>query len=124
MKGFSSHTTTAILIQVKNDKAFQCNINSYLFDDAEPFHVGLFPAGHTPLPVIQAVFMLASSEAAVLIPVAPQRKNHYDPLTYYDMWCGGVSGDRFKDIDRDLHWYQNFLQCDVQPPKTYEFKVD
>ncbi|KAI0295063.1 hypothetical protein B0F90DRAFT_1940148 [Multifurca ochricompacta] len=92
----SPRTTTAILIQVKNDKSYQYNISQFLFDAMEPYQVRLFPKGHTPLPVIRMVFALASSKAGVSIPAAPQRRHHYNPSTCYDVWCAGVSGDTFK----------------------------
>ncbi|KAI0291634.1 hypothetical protein B0F90DRAFT_1775703 [Multifurca ochricompacta] len=44
VKSLWEFITRAILIQVKNDKSFQCDISGHLFDGMEPFHVKLFPA--------------------------------------------------------------------------------
>lgn len=118
----SERTVTAILIQVKTDKSF-ANVDKTLFDGMNPFRVGLFDAVNAnPLPVIRLVFALASHTAAVVFPEVPDRKNHPDKFTAYDIWCAGLSPDTFRDIDDDLECYNSLLLRSLQPHDAYDLK--
>ncbi|KAI0255536.1 hypothetical protein BJV78DRAFT_1176571 [Lactifluus subvellereus] len=118
----SRHNVTAILIQVKNDKAFQHQIDKMLFDGMDPFRIGLFSNGDFPLPVIRMVFALASNQPGVLFPAVPERRNHVGRFTAYDIWCPGLSPETFKDIGGDLTSYQTLLQRSLQPHDVYDLK--
>ncbi|KAI0248394.1 hypothetical protein BJV78DRAFT_1354923 [Lactifluus subvellereus] len=121
-KTLSRRNVTAILIQVKNDKAFQDRIDKTLFDGMDPFRIGLFSDGDFPLPVIRMVFALASHQPGVLFPAVPERRNHDGRFTAYDIWCAGLSPETFKDIGGDLTSYQALLQRSLQPHDVYDLK--
>ena len=118
----SSHNVTAILIQVKNDKAFRHVIKKTLFDAMDPFDVGLFSDGDTPLPVIRMVFALAAEQPGVSFPDIPERGNHTERFTAYDVWCAGLSPETFKDIGDDLSSYQALLHRSLQSHDVYDLK--
>ena len=118
----SRHNVTAILIQVKNDKAFQHQIDGTLFDGMDPFCIGLFSDGDFPLPVIRMVFALASNQPGVFFPVVPEHRNHDGRFTAYDIWCAGLSPKTFKVIGGDLTSYQALLQRSLQPHDVYDLK--
>jgi hypothetical protein len=118
----SRHNVTAILIQVKNDKAFQHHIDKALFDTMDPFRVGLFSDGDSPLPVIRMVFALASNQCSVFFPAVPERRSHHGRLTAYDVWCAGLSPETFRDIGDDLTSYHALLQRSLQPHDVYDLK--
>ncbi|KAI0248421.1 hypothetical protein BJV78DRAFT_1236581 [Lactifluus subvellereus] len=81
----SRHNVTAILIQVKNDKTFQHEIDKTLFDGMDPFRIGRFSDGDFPLPVIRMVFALGSDQPGVLFPAVLGRRNHDGRFTAYDL---------------------------------------
>jgi hypothetical protein len=120
----SRNTVTAILIQVKNAKRFGCKINGTLFDNMDPFQVGLFSNSddQTLRPVIRVVFALASHKKDVLFPTMRQRNHHHvDQFTAFDIWCAGLSTDTFKGIG-DLAPYQLLLERSLQPHDAFELK--
>ncbi|KAI0295650.1 hypothetical protein B0F90DRAFT_1750072 [Multifurca ochricompacta] len=110
-KKLSPRTTTAILIQVKNDKSYQYNISQFLFDAMVPYQVKLFPKGHTPLPPplkLECRFQLHHSEGTT--------------ITHRLATMCGVreyQETRSKGIDGDSRWHKVLLQRDIQPPDAY-----
>jgi hypothetical protein len=125
-RNLSPHSVTAILIQVKNDKSFQHNITKALFDLMDPFDVGLFSRGDTVtserLPVIRMVFALAAEQPGVSFRDIPERRNHSEAFTAYDVWCAGLSPETFKDIGDDLTSYQALLQRSLQCHDVYDLR--
>ena len=75
---------TAILIQVKNDESYQVKVDRLLFDVMDPYRAKFFDENEKdPLPIIQIVFALASTEACITViagqreRVQPSRKGAY-----------------------------------------------
>jgi hypothetical protein len=123
----SRHTVSAILIQVKNDVRYGCNVDKTLFDALNPARVGLFKEGSSPRPVIRMVFALASEEPRITFPTVRERNRgrFLDNCTTFDIWCAGLSS--FKDVDEDLSSYQILLDRSLQPHDAFElgeFKGD
>jgi hypothetical protein len=117
----SRRTVTAILVQVKNDTSFSNKIDPTLFHGMNPFNVGLFSKGDTPLPVIRMVFALASEIGGVVIPL-PGSKHHLCKFTAFDIWCAGVSEDAFRDISNDLFHYKSLLLRSVKLNDALDLK--
>ncbi|KAH9954174.1 hypothetical protein BC827DRAFT_1244139 [Russula dissimulans] len=124
LEKLSRSSVTAILIQVKNDKDFQCNINNTLFDGMDPLRVGLFSAPQNSRPVIRLVFALASNKSCVAFPATPIRREHhtFDDFTAFDIWCAGLSVETFKCIRGDLGPYKTLLDRSLQPHDAFQMK--
>jgi hypothetical protein len=69
------------------------------------------------------VLALASSEAGVNFPEAPERERHHgDRFTAFDVWIAGLSTASFRHIDDDLGAYQKLLDRSLQPHDAFELK--
>jgi len=108
----SGDSVTAIIIQVKNAKQHGNNIDKTVFDEMDPFEVGLFnPTSQKQKPVIRMVFALASPTHDTLFP--PRRTNTTrcsggaTKFTAWDIWCAGLMS--FKNIGGDLASYERLL---------------
>ncbi|KAH9953569.1 hypothetical protein BC827DRAFT_1379867 [Russula dissimulans] len=123
-ENLSRDSVTAILIQVKNDKDFQCNINKTLFDGMDPHQVGLFSDPQNSRPVIRLVFALASETAGVLFPASRERERRgVDEFTSFDIWCAGLSAATFRFISDDLVGpYKILLDRSLQPHDAFQMK--
>jgi hypothetical protein len=117
-KSLSRHNVTAVLIQVKNDKAFQHRIENTAFNLMDPFDIGLVSDGDIPLPIIRMVFALASEKPGVFFP--PSRGP--GEFTAFDVWCAGLSSETFKGIGDDLTSYHALLQRTIQYHDVYDLK--
>jgi len=113
----SPENVTAILIQVKNAKEFKCRIDKTVFDGMDPFRVGLFGRGLSPMPVIRMVFALASEEPNVLFPLPHSRATEF---TAFDIWCAGLSS--FKNIENDIEAYRILLGRSLQPHGAFKLE--
>ncbi|KAA1476427.1 hypothetical protein DENSPDRAFT_510988 [Dentipellis sp. KUC8613] len=95
---------SAILIQVKNDRSFTDSARTSLFDNMDPFDVGLYAREvEEPLPIIRMVFALASEKARIAcndrpLDPFPARKRGLQKFTAYDIWCAGVTNETFKVV--------------------------
>jgi hypothetical protein len=118
----SRRSVTAILIQVKNDKSFKCQVDKLLFDCMDPFRVGLFSEDDRPLPVIRMVFALGSDKAGVVFPTAEEGKRDVDSFTAFDIWCAGLSPDTFRVIWSDLKWYKTLFHLSLRSHDVFEVK--
>jgi hypothetical protein len=107
---------TAILVQVKNVKQFECSIDETVFDRMDPFSVGLFDEG-SQKPVIRMVFALASPTPGILFPDITEytstNSSGVGEFTAFDIWCAGLSS--FKNIGDDLTSYQSLLEHSLRP---------
>ena len=106
---------TAILIQIKTDKH---QFSGDLFGYMDPFDVGLFSDGDTPLPVIRMVFALGSDDPDVTFP-AEEKSRLAGRFSSYDIWCEGLSQRTFACGD-DLPSYQALLERSLQDSKLYD----
>ncbi len=117
----SRDSVTAILIQVKNAKRFECSIDKTIFDGMDPFSVGLFDKG-SQKPVIRMVFALASPTPGIRFPDIREytntRSGGASKFTAFDIWCAGLSS--FKNIGADLTPYQFLLDRSLQPHDAFE----
>jgi hypothetical protein len=121
LKGnLSRHTTSAILIQVKNDDKYGCSIDEMLFEGLNPTQVGLFEEGSPQRPVIRMVFALASDIHEVLFPAVREqdRGQILDNCTAFDIWCAGLSS--FNYMEDDLPSYQVLLKWSLQPHDAFK----
>jgi hypothetical protein len=118
----SRHNVTAILIQVKTDKSFQHDIRQNLFDAMDPFLLGLFSDGDSPLPIIRMVFALGSDQPGIFFPAVTEFRYRGEQFTSYDVWCAGLSPATFKDIDDDLASYRTLLRPFLQPQYMCELR--
>jgi hypothetical protein len=109
---------TAILVQVKNAECFECGIDKTLFDDMDPFRVGLFSSGKPQGPVIRVVFAFASCENGVLFPTTGQRNQ----FSSFDIWCAGLSPNTFRGVGDDLVPYQVLLKRSLQSHDAFDLK--
>ena len=122
-ENLSRRTTTAILIQVKNDKRYTNTIQSKLFDYMDPFQVGLFHKEQLPRPVIRVVFALASPKSGVVFPRSRTReRHHHDDFTAFDVWCAGLSDDTFRHIGNDVTPYKDLLERSLQPHDAFNLE--
>jgi hypothetical protein len=121
-RNLSRDNVTAILIQVKDDKFFQHRIDKTLFDAMDPYRVGLFNGEDSPLPVVRMVLALASDQAGVFFPPVVEDVHHCGRFTAYDVWCAGLSGDTFKDVDDDIDSYRTLLERSLQPNGAYHLE--
>jgi len=123
-KALSPQTVTATVVQVKNDGDYQVEINNTVLDRMNPISVGMFPDGVEPKPVIRIVFALASKEADVKFPEAPdsERERHHDEFTAFDIWIAGLSAAALNGIDEDLEAYQKLLDRSLRPHDAFILK--
>jgi hypothetical protein len=119
-RNLSPRNVTAILVQVKNDRAFKKNIKTSLFGAMDPFEVDLFSDGDTPLPVIRMVFALASVEPGVSFTPVPESRHCGERFTGYDIWCAGLSAKTFNGIDADVESYKKLLTRSLKPHDAFE----
>jgi len=117
----SRNSVTAILVQVKNAKKYQHNIDKTLFDKMDPLELELFPNPENSRPVIRIVFALASEKASVMI-ARPHQHHRPDEFTSFDIWCAGLSADTFPVISNDLVPYRELLDRSLQPHDAFELK--
>ena len=117
----SRNNITAILVQVKNNKAFKDKINITTFDNMDPSII--FQDDTPPLPVIRMVFALASDTAKVHSPEVGERtKRRQSSFTTYDIWCAGLSPHTFRDIGPNLESYRILLVRSCQPHDGFEIR--
>jgi hypothetical protein len=120
-KALSPQTVTATVVQVKNNEDYQVGITKMVLDGMNPISVGMFPDGVEPKPVIRIVFALASKEADVRFPKAPERERHHDKFTAFDIWIAGLSA-ALNGIDKDLEAYQKLLDRSFRPHDVFILK--
>jgi hypothetical protein len=118
----SRRSVTAILIQVKSDESFKCQVDKHLLGCMDPTRIGFFSEDNRPLPVIRMVFALGSDKAGVVFPTVEEGERDVDAFTAYDIWCAGLSPDTFRDIGTDLEWYKTLFQRSLQSHDVFEVK--
>ena len=109
---------SAFLIQSKNDRSFQAEPDTSLFDSIRPHNIGFFDRGETnTVPIIRMVFALASSTSSVTTINPPQRKQpprtstqNVESFTAFDIWCAKASHDTFESIKDDDVFQKLLLQ--------------
>jgi hypothetical protein len=69
------------------------------------------------------VFALAAEQPGVSFPDIPERRNHTEDFTAYDVWCAGLSLETFKDFGDDLTSYQVLLHRSLQSHDGYKLII-
>lgn len=114
---------SAMMVQIKNALHYDSPQQS-LFDNMDPFAVGLFSDKEKKHPpVIRMVLSMASKESCVIFPDPPSitsaRRNGNARFTCYDIWCAGTTDTTFKVISSaENHIYAELLlrsQTDLHP---------
>jgi hypothetical protein len=131
----SPHNMTAILIQVKNDKSFT-KVHQHLFDNMDPFSIGVFDSMAQSRPIIRMVFALASDTCKVeYVGPSPRRssrnqsdkekKKKESKFTAYDFWCEGLDTKTFPLIDeKDRFSYQHLLAHNHNNGQLYDVRSE
>ncbi|KAH9974206.1 hypothetical protein BJV77DRAFT_1056083 [Russula vinacea] len=120
---------SAFLIQSKNDRSFQAEPDTSLFDSIRPHNIGFFDRGETnTVPIIRMVFALASSTSSVTTINPPQRKQpprtstqNVESFTAFDIWCAKASHDTFESI-KDDDVFQKLLLRSYRHAEIYTTK--
>jgi hypothetical protein len=128
---------TAIIIQVKNDKSYQVKVDRLLFDTMDPYQTKFFDENKKdPLPMIQMVFALASTEPCITVVLelgervqltrekAPKSKFHANRYTSFDIWCAMASRVTFQPICSNEVFAKLLLQSQVFPNVYLDKKTD
>jgi hypothetical protein len=126
---------SAFFIQGKNNEKFQETSRLHLFDQMNPCEnsLGFFnPKESHPVPVIQMVFVLASTIPCMTVIKSPERVQPLrrdiskpafksDKYTAFNIWCAKALRETFRSIKDDAIFEKLLLHSHVSPD-VYENK--
>ncbi|KAL0948165.1 hypothetical protein HGRIS_014960 [Hohenbuehelia grisea] len=89
----------AILVQVKNDQKYTVKPQPALFQDIDPYKIGVLREGDSAVPLVKIFMTLSSIEAGVNI-VRHEPTEAYKAIVY-DIWIAGLSPDVYAPITNE-----------------------
>ncbi|KAL0945534.1 hypothetical protein HGRIS_014895 [Hohenbuehelia grisea] len=89
----------AILVQVKNDQKYTAKAQPPLFQEIDPYKIGVLNQGDAAVPLIKIFMTLSSVEAGITI-VRHKPTAAYDAIVY-DIWIAGLTPEVYAPITKD-----------------------
>ncbi|KAF9218832.1 hypothetical protein BS17DRAFT_761849 [Gyrodon lividus] len=99
-----------ILWKVENDSSFTDNPDLYLFDQMDPYKIGVFTS-ETKVPIIRIVFALGSKKPCLKAVKCMGAKKQ--PFVTYDFWVAGLDKDILVPIGEERSIWDALLQVSI-----------
>ena len=97
------HNVGFILVQDKNDPSITLSQAGPLFDRMDPFELGLFEDGETPIPIIRLIFSMGREKSQTTQYIRPV--DELPPqFTSFDFMCEGLSSKVFPAMKEESAW--------------------